>query len=173
MLNSSLKKILFLIVISLLVFTGWNFGLDAAYTKTILALTNVGLKISGSESQIDFIRDDTPQKAIQYKVNIVVNHRKGSYIHEPGSYIQPFAALLSWQIFLFFILKRKQALGSLVPNLAIFVVIQVIVLIMLTGIYTSDTQSYIFKMMVDSFNIIVLILIIKDSIVYSVFSKKN
>ena len=66
-------------------------------------------------------------------------------------------------------INRKSAIISLVINVGVFMLVQIVFLLLLTGYYTSDIQQYIFTIMLDTFYIVALILIIKDNILYSVF----
>ncbi|MBC8321786.1 MAG: hypothetical protein H8E34_13805 [Bacteroidetes bacterium] len=167
--SSIRNKIILLLLISVLIFSGWKAGLETGYIKVLVGTTNLALGISKNDNHIEFERING---LYQFRVFIEVDGRKGNFVHEPGSMTQPLITILSWQIFLFFVLKRKSALQSLGVNIGIFLLIQIIFLILLTGYYSSTVQQYIFMMIDDSFNIITLILIIKDNMLYPVFSKK-
>ncbi len=168
--SSTRNKIILLLLISVLIFSGWNAGLENVYTKVLVSTTNFSLSIIKDYNHIEY---EKLNDQYLFRVFIEVDGRKGNFIHEPGSLTQPLITILSWQIFLFFILKRKPALHSLGVNIGIFVLLQIICLILLTNYYTSAIQQYIFFMINDSFNIITLILIIKDNILYPVFRKNR
>jgi hypothetical protein len=173
LLSSSGSKIVLLVLISLLIFTGWQYGGELIYTKFLVGTTNVSLGIIKTDTHIEYEKKAGSDNKYQFKVNTVIDGRKGSYPQEVGGLLQPFVIILSWQIFIFFVINRKSAIISLVTNVAVFMLVQIIFLILLTGYYTSDIQQFIFSIMLDSFYIVALILIIKDNILYSVFRKRK
>ena len=171
-LSSTRNKIILLLVISVLIFTAWQAGLETAYTKVLVVTTNFSLDIVKNDTHIELEKKEGTDGSYQFRVFTRIDGRKGNYPQEPGTLLQPFVIVLSWQIFLFFVLKRKTAWQSLGVNVGIFLLIQIIFLILLTGYYSSTVQQYIFTMMLDSFYIIALTLIIKDNMLYPVFGKK-
>jgi len=168
-LSSIRNKIILLLLISVLVFFGWLVGLETLYTKALISTTNFALSTT---KHYDHIKYEEKNGLCQLKVFIEVEGRKGDFVHEPGSMTQPLITILSWQIFLFFVLRKKSALESLGVNFGIFFIVQIIFLILLTDYYTSEVKQYIFMMMDDNFNIIAFILILKDNMLYPVFRKK-
>lgn len=169
--SSTRNKVLLIIVISLLVFTAWQFGMEKVYAKILVGTTNVFLSVSKEDTFIELENDNARSDTFHYKVHTRIEGRKGSYPQETGGVMQPFVIILSWQLFLFFVLKRKQALTSFLINIGIFILIQVIFLILLTGYYNSSFQQYVYTMMLDSFYIFALILVIKDNMYYHIFRK--
>jgi len=169
-LSSKRNKIILLVLISLLIFIGWQYGGELIYAKFLVGTTNVSLSIVKGDSKIEYEIKQENSDDYQFKVSTLIDGRKGSYPQEVGGLLQPFVIILSWQIFLFFVINRKPAIISLATNVGVFMLVQVIFLILLTGYYTSDTQQYIFTIMIDSFYIVALILIIKDNILFSVFN---
>ncbi len=171
-LSSTGNKIILLLLISVLIFAAWQAGLEIAYAKVLVGTTNFSLSIIKKDTHIEFEKKEGTDGLYQFRVFTSIDGRKGHYPQETSSLMQPFIIILSWQIFLFFVLKRKSAWRSLGTNIGIFLLVQMIFLILLTGYYTSTVQQYIFTMMLDSFYIIALILIIKDNMLYPVFRKK-
>lgn len=171
-LSSTRNKIILLLLISVLIFVAWQAGLETAYAKVLVGTTNFSLGIVKKDTHIEFEKKEGKDGLYQFRVFTRIDGRKGNYPQETSSLMQPFVIVLSWQIFLFFVLKRKSAWRSLGVNIGIFLLVQMIFLFMLTGYYNSTVQKYIFTMMLDSFYIISLILIIKDNMLYPVFSKK-
>lgn len=171
-LSSIRNKIILLLLISILVFLGWQFGGESLYTKILVSTSNLTLSIIKDYDHIEYKKNNG---LYQLNVFIEVDGRRGDFIHEPGSLTQPMIALLSWQIFLFFVLRRKYALKALGVNLGIFFFLQIEFLVLLTDYYSSEVKQYIFMMMDDSFNIISLILVLKDNMLYPVFrnNRKN
>jgi len=173
LLSSKTNKILLLLLISLLIFTGWQYGGEQLYTKLLVGATNVSLKIIKKDTYIEYEKQKGNSNLYQFKVSTRINGKIGSYPQEVGGLMQPFVIILSWQIFLFFIIKQKNAIKAIIFNIAIFMLVQMVFLILLTGYYTSDIQQFVFTIMIDCFYIIALILVIKDNILFSVFASKK
>lgn len=167
-LTSTRLKIGALILISALVFAGWKGFLEVAYAKFLVTGTNSVLSVVKNHAHIE---TEKIEDGFQFKVFTLINGKKATYPQIFGSILQPFIIVLSWQLFLFFVLKRKSALQSAAINIGIFYFIQLLFLVQLTGYYTSETQKFIFNMLMDSFYIVALVLIIKDNMLYPVFSK--
>ncbi|PKP32149.1 MAG: hypothetical protein CVT99_06685 [Bacteroidetes bacterium HGW-Bacteroidetes-16] len=172
-LSSTRNKIILLFLISVLFYSGWKSGLERGYTKGLVATTNLVLDATKKNTYIEYEKNDNKDKQDQFRIFIEIDGCKGDFVHEPGSLAQPLGTLLSWQIFLFFVIKRKSAIQSLGLNVGIFAIVQIIFLILLTGYYSSMVHQYIFMMLSDSFNIITFILIIKDNMIYPVFRKSR
>lgn len=167
--SSIRNKLSLLILISVLVFFGWLAGLETLYTKTLVSTANFTLS---NIKHYDHIKYEERNGLYHLRVFIEVDGQRGDFVHEPGSMTQPLITILSWQIFLFFVLKRKSALESLGVNFGLFFLIQIVFLILLTDYYTSEVKQYIFMVIDDSFNIIAFILILKDNMLYPIFKKK-
>jgi len=170
--SSTRNKIILLLLISALVFTAWQSGAERVYAQVLIGTTNFFVGMAKEDTHIELENINENDKTYQYRVFTRIDGRKGNYPQETGGVMQPFVIVLSWQIFLFFVLKRKPALTSLVMNVGIFLLIQVVFLFFLTGYYNSGVQKYLYTMMLDSFYIFALILVIKDQMLYRVFSKK-
>ena len=167
--SSNRNKIILLLLISLLIFTGWQFGGEHLYTKLLVGTTNVSVGIFKKDTHIEYEKQKGSSELYQFKVSTPIDGRIGSYPQEVGGLMQPFVIILSWQIFLFFIISRKNATKALFTNIVTYMLTQIVFLILLTGYYTSDIQQFIFTIMIDCFYIVALILVIKDNIFYSVF----
>lgn len=171
-LKSNRNKIILLLLISAITFAGWMMGMEKVYTRALLETTNVSLSIFSEDTRIDLEETIGMKDPYQFKVHTVIGGRKGSYPQEIGGLLQPFIIVLSWQLFLFFVLNAKTAVKSLVINIGIFLIIQSVFLILLTNYYSSETAKYIYTLLLDSFYIVALVLIIKDNMYYGVFRKK-
>ena len=169
LLESTKYKILFLLLLSFLVFATWQNGLENIYQKTLVSTTNVILKTVKRDTYIKIEKDQTNQTI--FRVYTKINGKRGNYPQKSGAIHEPFIIILTWQIFLFFVIDRKKAIHSTVTNILSFFLFQVLFLIFLTGYYTSGFQKFIFDMMLDNFYIIALILVIKDNIRYHIFLK--
>lgn len=166
-LKSNRNKIILLILISVIIFILWQIGLEIVYTRTLTGVTNATLDIFTEDTKIEYKEKD--DKYIFEVTTLFTNpdnpngpKLKGTYPQEVSTLMQPFIIIISWQIFLFFIVKKRAAFKSLFTNLIIYLLIQVLFLILLTNYHQSKTAEYIFTMMLDSFYIIALILVIKD-----------
>lgn len=171
--ESKIYKIALLLIISLLVFTGWQYGGENIYANFLVEATNTSLGVIKEGSHVDYEKKDGSNHESQFVVHAIIDGRNGSYPQKIGGLLQPFVIILSWQIFLFFIINKKSAFISLAINFVVFTFVQGIFLFLLTGYYTSDIQKYVFTSLMDSFYIIALILIIKDNIIYSVLGTKK
>lgn len=173
LLSSNRNKIILIIFISVLTFAAWMSGMEKVYTRVLLGTTNVGLTIFSKDTNIEL--EETPGRKVpyQFKVHTVIDGRKGSYPQEIGGILQPFVIILSWQIFLFFLLNYKDAFKSSLINIGIFLLIQSLYLVLLTNYYSSDTAKYLYSMLLDGFYIIALVFIIKDNMIHKIFRKKQ
>jgi hypothetical protein len=150
-----------------IIFILWQIGLEIVYTRTLTGITNATLDIYTEDTKIEYKKNDG--KYIFEVTTLFENpdnpngpKLQGTYPQEVSTLMQAFVIILSWQIFLFFIVSRRTAFKSLLINLAIYLFAQVVFLILLTNYHQSKTAEYIFTMMLDSFYIIALILVIKD-----------
>jgi len=166
-----IMKILLVVVISVLIYAAWLLGLEKVYAKVLLAPTNAVLSAIKKDTKIELEKNE--QNIYQFKVRTVIEGRKASFSQELGSLLQPVVIILSWQIFLLLAFRIKPALKAAGVNLGIFMFIQAIFLMLLTGYHTSETQKFIYKIMMDSFYIIALVLIIKDNLLYAIFTKQD
>jgi len=171
LLSSTRNKTILLLLITLVMFAGWQVGGETMYAKVLVGTTNVVLDAATNDSHIEYKKEGSGR--YHFEVHTRIDGRKAHYPQETGGLMQPFVIVLSWQIFLFFVLKRRSAIQSLLVNVAVFLLIQIIFMIMLTGYYSSDFMQYVFTMMMDSFYIIALVLVIKDQMLYQVFAKEG
>jgi hypothetical protein len=163
-------KIITLIAISALVFIGWNGMIEVVYAKFLLTGTNSLLSLVANDTKIEV--ENLPE-GYQFKVTTRIDGNKANYPQTFGSILQPFIIVLSWQLFLLFVLEGKFVLKSSGVNIGVFYTVQMFFLVMLTGYYTSEIQKFIFDLLIDSFYIFALVLVIKDNMLYPVFSKKE
>jgi len=148
-------------------------GAEKVYTRVLLSATNGSLNVINKGAHIELEEITGMKEHYQFKVNAVIGGRTGSYPQKIGGMLQPFVIILTWQIFLFFILTPKTALRAFLINVGLFILIQIFFLILLTNYYSSDSARYIYTMLLDSFYIVALILIIKDNMMYNIFTKKS
>ena len=161
-----------LIVISMVIFAGWELGIEQIYEKALVGVSNVSLKVLKKDTRIELEKTALGNQ-YQFRVYTSIEGRKGNYPQETGGLLEPFVIVLSWQLFLFFVLSRNRAARLLGINIAIFLFFQVLFLIFLTSYYSSYIQKFLFDMMLDNFYIVALILVIKDNMIYPVFQKKR
>ncbi len=169
-LESKRSKIILLLVITILVFAVWQIGYEPVHARILAGGTNGWLKMVGSDKSIKYEVKDN--KSL-FRVHITMEGKEYTFPQEIGPLLQPTVIIVSWQIFLFFILGWRKGLRLMLINLAIFVGLQVFFLVQLTGFHTSGFQKFLYGLMVDSFYIIALILVIKDTIFQAVFRKKS
>lgn len=155
-------NILLVIVISAVLLLIWINGLDYVYAQILSLFTNIFLFVSPSTS----LAVENKSDELYFIVETLINGRKGTYPQKAGLIILPFVMMLTWQILLFINLPWRKALRSTIENLAIFMLIQVIYLLILTGYYKSDMDKFFFHLLIDSFYIFGLFLIVKDAIRY-------
>lgn len=167
-LRKTRNKIILIILISILVFAAWESGLEVIYARTLVGTSNVVLSIVKDETHIELEKN---YDKYQFRVYTLVQGMKGHYPQELGGLLQPFVIVLSWQIFLFFVLRIRTAFASLGMNVGTFLLIQVFLLYLLTGYYNAETNKFIYTSMLDSFYVIAVILVIKDNLLYRVFGK--
>ncbi len=172
MLWSYIKKILLLILISIIIFTAWEMGAERIYEKSLVGITNMVLPVIKKDTRIN-LEKSGKDNTYQFRVYTRVQGRMGNYPQETGGLMEPFVIVLSWQLFLFFVLNYKTAFKLLAINIGSFIIIQAIFLIFLTGYYNSSVQQFLFDMMLDNFYIIALIIVIKDNILHPVFRRKT
>ncbi|MDD5507633.1 MAG: hypothetical protein PHD25_04795 [Bacteroidales bacterium] len=169
LLESKRNKIILLLVITILIFVLWQMGYESVHSRILAGGTNGWLKVVGSDKSIKYeVKDNTPI----YRIHITKEGKEYTFPQEIGPLLQPTVIVIAWQLFLFFVLPWRKALRLLLINLAIFIGLQVFFLVQLTGFHTSSFQKFLYGLMVDSFYIIALILVIKDTIFYPVFRRK-
>jgi hypothetical protein len=169
-LNSNISRFAVLVVISISLFVLWQTGLQAWHAQLLAWLTNTLMSIFGSPSRLLY---EEIKLEPTYWVHLYIDGQHFRFPQEIGSLLQPTIMILSWQIFLFVMLKPLQALRLFAINLLLFILIQVFFLIQLTGYHTSSVQKFIYELMVGSFYVIALVFVIKDNIFYPVFRFKR
>ncbi len=169
-LTSLRLKIITLITITLLVFVGWQYGVEVLYARMLAVGTNTVLSVIKKETSIVIEKENM---TYQFRVRTLIDKRKASFPQAFGGILQPFVIILSWQLFLFLVLHRKQALHSLGTNFGIYYLFQIVFLILLTGYHVSELQKFFYLLLLDSFYIIALVLVIKDNMLYPLFRKSK
>ncbi|MGB4204248.1 MAG: hypothetical protein WBJ84_01360 [Bacteroidales bacterium] len=169
LLTSTRNKIIALILITVIVFFGWQNGIEVFYARVVTFGSNVVLSSIKKDTSVEVEKGET---TYQFKVRTLIDNRKASFPQAFGGILQPFVIVLSWQLFLFLVLNRKSALKSLLVNFGIFYLFQVIFLILLTAYHSSEFQKFLYLLLMDSFYVIALVLVIKDNMLYPVFRKR-
>lgn len=138
----------------------WTMGLNWVYAKFIAFLANVFLFFSSDTT----LKVDEHLGELSFIVETLIKGKKGTFPQAAGLIILPFIMMLTWQILLFLNIQWRKALRSTIENLSVFIAIQVIYLLILTGYYNSGTDKFFFHLLIDSFYIIGLFLIVKDAV---------
>jgi hypothetical protein len=153
-------NILLVIGISAILLVIWVNGLNWIYAKFINFVADIFLFFSSNtDLSVKYQNGE-----LYFVVDTLINGKKGTYPQKAGLIILPFIMMLTWQILLFINIHWRKALRSTIENLSIFVVVQVIYLLILTGYYNSGAEKFFFHLLIDSFYIIGLFLIVKDSV---------
>jgi hypothetical protein len=166
--KSLLLKIIALIIISVIVYAAWLIGMEKLYTRVLVAGSNIALGMVKKDTRIEL---EKTNNTYQFKVRTRIDNRKASFSQPFGSLLQPFVIILSWQLFLLIAIPFKSAARSFGVNAAVFIFLQIVFLILLTGYHSSETQKFIYILLMDSFYIIALVLVIKDNMLYPVFRR--
>ena len=172
-LSSNRNKIILLLFISIVVFILWQSGFETVYARVLTGTTNYFLNIAKKDTHIELERNKEKDGVYQFRVFTIMDEKKGNYPQETGSLLQPFVIILSWQIFLLFVLDRRSFLKTLWINMGIFILIQIFFLVMLTGYYNSKVQQFFYTVLIDSFYVIALVLVIKDNMLFPLFRKNR
>jgi hypothetical protein len=155
-------NILIVILASGLLLALWFNGLAYVYAQMLKIGANIILLFS-SATHVDL---KMIEGAPTFIVNTIIDGKKGSYPQKADLILLPFIMILTWQILLFFNLSRTKATRSAIENIIIFYIIQLIYVLLLTAYYNSPTMKFIYDLLMDSFYIIALFLIVKDSFKY-------
>jgi hypothetical protein len=155
-------NILLVIAISAGFLVLWINGLNVVYAKILSFFTNVFLFVAERTS----LSVENKTNELYFIVETVIDGRKGTYPQKAGLIILPFVMMLTWQALLFINIHWRKALRSTIENILIFMAIQIIYLLILTGYYKSDADKFFFHLLIDSFYIFGLFLIVKDAIRY-------
>jgi len=155
-------NILIVVIASGLLVILWFSGFDWLYAQLLRLGANILLIFSGDTHVGLKLIDDAPT----FIVETIVNGKKGTYPQKADLILLPFIMILTWQILLFFNLSRKNAIRSALENIITFYIIQLIYVLLLTAYYNSSAIKFIYDLLMDSFYIIALFLIVKDSFKY-------
>jgi hypothetical protein len=163
-------NILIIVIASGLLVLLWFSGFDWLYAQLLRLGANILLIFSGDTHVGLKLIDDAPT----FIVETIVNGKKGTYPQKADLILLPFIMILTWQILLFFNVSRKNAVRSALENIITFYIIQLIYVLLLTAYYNSSAIKFIYDLLMDSFYIIALFLIVKDSFKYDLmgFTRK-
>lgn len=165
------KKItnaLIIVAVSSLLLFLWFYGLDRIYAEILVIGTNLFL----APWPDTLIIVETEAGGPVFIVETLFDGRKGTFPQEAKLILLPVIMILTWQILLFFNLPLKNVLRSLSENFLIFFLTQVFFLLLLTVYYKSGLAAFIYDLLMDSFYIIALFLIVKDTIKYKLIKLK-
>jgi hypothetical protein len=155
-------NIIIVIVASGLLLFLWFNGFAYVYAQMLKLGANI-LLVFSSDTHVGL---KLIENAPTFIVDTIIDGKKGSYPQKADLILLPFIMILTWQILLFFNLPLKQATRSAIENILIFYTIQLIYVLFLTSYYNSSTIKFIYDLLLDSFYIIALFLIVKDSFKY-------
>jgi hypothetical protein len=155
-------NVLIVVVASGLLLAVWFNGFDWLYAQLLRTGANILLIFSGDTHVGLKLVDGAPT----FIVETIINGKKGSYPQKADLILLPFIMILTWEILLFFNLSRKQAVRSALENIISFYIIQLIYVLLLTAYYNSTAIKFVYDLLMDSFYIIALFLIVKDSFKY-------
>jgi hypothetical protein len=153
---------LIVLVTSAILLVAWFNGFAWLYAKMLSTGANICLVFSPETTIKVKMQNDEPT----FLVKTIIQGKKGSFPQKADLILLPIIMILTWQVLLFFNIERKKATRSLTENLIAFYIIQVIYLLLLTNYYGSSTAKFIYDLLIDSFYIIILFLIVKDTFKY-------
>jgi hypothetical protein len=160
---------LIVLVASGLLLILWFNGLDWIYAQLLKFGANLVLLVSNDTSVGLQLVDGSPT----FVVDTVMNGRQGSYPQKADLILLPFIMIITWQILLLFNIAWKKALRSSLENIILFYIIQLIFVLLLTGYHTSSTVKFIYDLLLDSFYIIALFIIVKDTFKYNLLESRR
>jgi hypothetical protein len=160
--QKKLINILIVILSSGILLVLWFNGFAYVYAQLLKLGANIFLLFS-ADTHVGL---KSVENAPTFVVNTIIDGRKGSYPQKADLILLPFIMILTWQILLFFNLTFKQATKSAIENIVIFYALQLIYVLLLTAYKNSSTIKFIYDTYLDSFYIIALFLIVKDSFKY-------
>lgn len=160
--QKKLINVLIVIVASGLMLILWFHGFAYLYAQLLKLGANIVLIFSGDTHVGLKIIDNAPT----FVVNTIIDGKKGSYPQKADLILLPFIMILTWQILLFFNLPFRTAIRSAIENILIFYIIQLIYVLLLTAYYNNAVVKFIYDLLIDSFYIIALFLVVKDSFKY-------
>jgi hypothetical protein len=163
-----LRKITILVVASLVIIFLWNNGLQVAYAHVLTFATNLVLETTSTTTSIRLGQQDDE---LVFHVTTLVDGRKGSYPQKAQTLFLPVVMIFAWQVMLFFSLALKSALKSALINILIFLCFHMVFLVLLTYYYNSGIAKFFFHLMMETFYIVAIVLILKDSIKYPLIWK--
>ena len=163
-----MKKNIGIIILTVtIMYLLWLFGLEKIYAWLLNLVINAILVVSVVRTEIQM---ESGHPAIYW----FFNESGDMWWKEPlETIIFPMVILLSWQIFIFFHIHYKKSLRLFIRNFSVFFILQVIYLFTIYGFPFSETAKFIFRLLKNSFGIIVLFMILIDIIVLKINFKNR
>ena len=155
------KKIIILFGASLIVTLLWFSGMERLYAGFLTSVTNKVLNVGSDHTHIKLEKQN---EELIFRVHTLIDGRKGSYPQAAQSLLLPLVIILSWLVVLFYSLPRKAAFKQSFADVSIFLGFQIFFMILLASYYNSNLARYFFHLMLESFYILAIIIIIKDSL---------
>lgn len=156
--------LLILITVSLLYFL-WGFGLEKVYAHALGG--GVNFFFLPQKDVVAEIKD------VGEKVFIFLYYDNTGWKEPLETIVLPFIVILGWYIFVLFHVPVNKALKIGGRNILVFYLLQVLFLLLLYGLNTSETAMFFFRLFKNSFGIIVLFVIIWDIYDLGISFKNN
>lgn len=162
-----IKNLIIVLFAALILFILWTFGLEKVYGYLIFYITYLPALLI-PETNLDII---THSEHPIYVVKSFINNKEYSWSLSGELFLLPIVLLVSWQIFLFFVLPRKKALKIARNNIIVLIVAQSFYLLLLALYWKSSLARVIHDMLNNNLIIITVFLILKDNIKNRLFEK--
>ena len=160
--QKKIVNILIIVATSSLLLLVWFRGPDLWYAKLLSLGANLALMPWSGTGISVVLQDGSPV----FIVHTLFDGQPGTFPQDGELFLMPFIMIVTWQILLFFNIPNRRAIRSTIEKVLIFYIIQVIFLLLLTSYYRSEFSRFMFALLLDSFYILALFLIIKDTIRY-------
>lgn len=158
------QNILIIILSATFFYILWIFGLENIYAHILQFGVNV-FYIFWSDIHAEV-------QEMAGKLNFVLYYDKTGWREPMETIGMPLVLLLTWQVLLMFHFPLKKAAKLALRNIGIFILAQVFYMMLLYGMNSSAFVVFIFRLLKNSFGIVVLFMIIWD--IYSLnFSFRN
>ena len=147
-------NILIIVVTVSILYLVWGFGLEKLYAHLLQGGVNLCYIFKGD------IFAET--KEMGEKIFFFLYYDNSGWKEPLETIVLPLIVLIGWQIFVLFHVPLKPGLKVAGRNFLIFYTIQVLFLLLLYGLKSSELAMFLFRLLKNSFGIIVLFMIIWD-----------